>query len=130
MTLDTTVKLTISLIDSELNAEELDEDTQQLWIELNKLEEVIKLERVADPNPPEDSKALGSFLLGLLKAEVSISNGLKAIRFLGDRFKGKSTTIEISGEVKGKKFKIKVGSSEELPVALEAYEKAMKMINS
>jgi len=34
MTTDSTVKLTISLIDPELDAEELDEETQQLWIEL------------------------------------------------------------------------------------------------
>ncbi|UXE63893.1 MAG: hypothetical protein KA717_15885 [Woronichinia naegeliana WA131] len=128
MTTDATVKLTISLIDPELDAEELDEETQQLWIELNQLEEVEKVERVADPNPPEGSKAIVSSLVGLLKAEVSISNGLKLIRFLGNCFKGRST-IEISGEVKGKKFKIKVGSSEELPVALEAYEKIMNMMN-
>ncbi|MFM7573266.1 MAG: hypothetical protein ACKO4S_09070 [Snowella sp.] len=130
MTLDTTVKLTISLIDPELNAEELDQETQQLWIELNQLEAVERVERVADPNPPEGNKAFGGVLLGMLQAEATVPNGLKVLRFLGDRFKGKSTTIEISGEVKGKKFKIKVGSSEELPVALEAYEKAMKMINS
>jgi len=47
------------LIDSELNAEELDEETQQLWIELNQLEEVEKVERVPDPNPPEGNKASG-----------------------------------------------------------------------
>jgi hypothetical protein len=128
MTTDATVTLTISLIDPELDAEELDEETQQLWIELNQLEEVEKVERVADPNPPEGNKAFGGVLLGMLQAEATVPNGLKVLRFLGNCFKGRST-IEISGEVKGKKFKIKVGSSEELPVALEAYEKIMNMMN-
>ncbi len=121
MTIDATVKLTISLIDPELDAEELDEDTQQLWIELNQLEEVEKVERVADPNPPEGSKAVGSFLVGLLKAEVSISNGLKVIRFLGDRFGNKP--MKLSGEANGKKFEIEAYSREDLDAVVEAYKK-------
>ena len=121
MTLDTTVKLTISLIDPELNTEELDEETQQLWIELNQLEEVEKVERVADPNPPEGNKAFGGVLLGMLQAEATIPNGLKVLRFLGDRFGNKP--MKLSGEANGKKFAIEVHSREELDAVVEAYKK-------
>jgi hypothetical protein len=98
MTTDSTVKLTISLIGPELDAEELDEETQQLWIELNQLEELEKVEQVADPNPPEGNKAFGSVLLGMLQAEATVPNGLKVLRFLGDRFGNKP--MKLSGQQK------------------------------
>jgi hypothetical protein len=121
MTLDTTVKLTISLIDPELNTEELDEETQQLWIELNELEAVEKVERVADPNPPEGNKAFGGVLLGMLQAEATVPNGLKVLKFLGDRFGSKP--MKLSGGANGKKFAIEVHSREELDAVVEAYKK-------
>ena len=66
-----------------------------MWIELNELEAVEKVERVADPNPPEGNKAFGGVLLGMLQAEATVPNGLKVLKFLGDRFGNKP--MKLSG---------------------------------
>ena len=121
MTTDATVTLTITLTDTTLTDEEREADTQQLFTELSDWDEIESVARVADPNPPEGNKALGSFLIGLLQAEVSLPNGLKVIRFLGDRFGNKP--MKLSGEANGKKFEIEVHSREELDAVVEAYKK-------
>lgn len=121
MTTDSTVTLTITLTDTALTDEEREADTQQLFTELSDWDEIESVARVADPNPPEGNKALGSFLIGLLQAKVSLANGLKVLSFLSDRFGNKP--MKLSGEANGKKFEIEVHSWEELDALVEAYKK-------
>ncbi|OLP19872.1 hypothetical protein BST81_03330 [Leptolyngbya sp. 'hensonii'] len=118
MTLSTSVKLTITFNDPDLDSEERDEQVQRLVAELKQVEEVDAVDRVLDPNPPEGNKALGGFLVGLLSAEVSVANAQKLMGFLGDRLGGKP--IELAVEANGKKLTVKAHSREELEAAIKA----------
>lgn len=110
------VKLTITLKDSNLDEEELDEITQNLLHQMSELEEV-KVERVLDPSPPERCKGAG-FLVGMLTAEVNAKNIKAALGFLSDRLSGK--TIEMEVEANGRKLKVKTSSQQELLAAIQA----------
>jgi hypothetical protein len=114
---ESNVKLTIQLVDSDLDEEELDEATRRFAVELRELEEVGNVERVPDKNLPEGAKPLASFLVGLLTAEVNIKNLKSVMGFIGDRLGNKA--IEVEAEVNGKKIKIKANSREELKAAME-----------
>jgi hypothetical protein len=115
------VKLTINFDDSNLEAEEKDEQVQRLMLDLKEIDEVETVGRVIDTNPPEGSKAIGGFLLGLLTAEVNAKNAKRLLGFLGDRLSGK--TIELEVEANGRKLKVKASSQAELAAAIEAAQK-------
>jgi hypothetical protein len=115
------VRLTINFDNSNLEPEEKDEQVQRLMLDLREIDEVETVERVLDPNPPEGSKSIGGFLLGLLTAEVSVANAKRLLGFLGDRLSGK--TIELEVEANGRKLKVKASSQAELAAAIEAAQK-------
>lgn len=121
MTTSANVKLTIAFNDGDLDLEERDEQAQRLMAELKQVDEVVAVDRVLDPNPPEGNKALGGFLVGLLSAEVSVANAQKLMGFLGDRLGNKSIELEV--EANGKKLKVKASSRQELEAAIEAAQK-------
>jgi hypothetical protein len=118
---ESNVKVNVALRDSELDEEELEEVTQNLFREMRQLDEVDRVDRVLDPNPPEGNKALGGFLVGILTAEVNAKNIKAVLRFLGDRLGGK--LIELEVEANGKKLKVKAHSQQELKAAIEEAEK-------
>jgi hypothetical protein len=101
MTTNSNIRLTIAFTDPELDPDERDEQAQQLITELRQIDEVETVDRVVDLNPPEGNKAIGGFLVGLLRAEVSVANAKKLMGFLGDRLGNKP--IELSVEGNGKK---------------------------
>lgn len=115
------VRLTIAFVDSGLAIEEKDEEAQNLLDQMRGLDEVESVSRVLDLNPPEASKALGGFLVGLLTAEVSSENIKKLMTFLGDRLGNKPIELEV--EANGKKLKVKASSQAELAAAIEAAQK-------
>jgi hypothetical protein len=86
--------------------------------ELKDVDEVERVSRVLDPNPPEGNKALGGILVGLLTAEVNAENAKRVFSFLSDRLGGKAIELEV--EANGKKLKVKAHSREELVVAMKA----------
>lgn len=114
---ESNVKLTIALKDSDLDEEELDDITQNLLQQMCPLDEVERVDRVLDPNPPEGNKALGGFLVGMLTAEVNPANIKALMGFLSDRLGGKQIEMEV--EANGKKLKVKASSQKELSAALE-----------
>lgn len=114
---DDTIALSITFEDPDLNAEKLDEEAVRLLQELSDRSEVEKVDRVRDPNPPEGNKSIGGFLVGVLKAEVSIANAKKLLGFLGDRLGGKPISFEVEGN--GKKLKVSANSREELKAAID-----------
>ena len=116
MTSNPNLKLTIEFTDSELEAEERDEQAQLLIEELRDMPEV-RVSPVPDPNPPEQHKG-GGFLAGLLMAELKIDNAKKLFGYLRDRLGGKS--IEFTVEANGKKLSVKASSREELDYAIKA----------
>lgn len=112
------VKLLIHFNDPLLDAEDRDEEAQKLLHQMKPLDEVERIDRVLDPNPPAGNKALGGFLVGMLTAEVSPSNLKALFGFLGDRLSGK--TIEMEVEANGRKLKVKASSQAELLAAINA----------
>ncbi|MBF2025322.1 MAG: hypothetical protein IGS48_00950 [Oscillatoriales cyanobacterium C42_A2020_001] len=113
-----TVRLTIALIDAELDDEEKDRVVRQLLTEFQELDEVERAERVLDPAPPEGNKALGGFLVNLLLLEVNPANVKRLFGFVSDRLGGKPIELEV--EANGKKLKVKASSQEELAAAIKA----------
>lgn len=113
-----TVRLTIALIDTELDDEEKDRAVRQLLTEFQELDEVERAERVLDPAPPIGNKALGGFLVNLLLLEVSPTNVKRLFGFVSDRLGGKPIELEV--EANGKKLKVKASSQEELAAAIKA----------
>lgn len=111
-------KIQIVFNDPDLDSEEREEEAQKLLNQLRKLDEVEDANRVLDPNPPEDNKALGGFLVGILTAEVNPSNIKSLFGFLRDRLTGK--TIELEVEANGKKLAVKARSQAELMAAIKA----------
>lgn len=118
MTTAPPVKLLIHFNDPDLDAEERDEEAQKLLSQMKILDEVERIDRVHDLNPPEGNKSLGGFLVGMLTAEVSAANIKALFEFLGDRLSGK--TIEMEVEANGRKLKVKASSQAELLAAIHA----------
>ena len=117
MASNSSIKFTIAFNDPDLDSEELDEQAQRLMSELKQMDDV-ETNLVIDPNPPEGNKSLGGFLVGLVTAEVNVTNAKKLVGFLGDRLGGKP--IEFTVEGNGKKLSVKANSREELESAIKA----------
>ncbi len=115
---DSSIKVTIAFNDPDLDTEEQDEEALNLLSQLRELDDVEKVDRVLDPNPPEGNKALGGFLVGLLTAEINAANAKAAFGFLKDRLSGKPIELEV--EANGKKLKVSAHSREELEAAIRA----------
>ena len=75
------------------------EDKQERWTQLlfQQIRDIegVEAKRVIDPAPPEGSRSLGSFLWGLLEAEVSIKNIKNLFDFLLDRIGDKPIKIRV-----------------------------------
>ena len=112
------ITLTIAFTDPELDSEELEAQAQNLLVQLKDLDEVEAVNRVLDPNPPAGNKAIGGILVGLLTAEVSVSNFKTVCGFLGDRLGNKPIELEV--EANGKKLKVKANSQAELAAVIKA----------
>lgn len=112
------VGLTINFNDPEADPEERDIEVQRLLSFMKEIDEVESIDRVPDPNPPEGSKGLGGFLVGMLTAQVNAANLKTLFTFLSDRLIGKPIELEI--EANGKKLKVTASSREELEAAIRA----------
>jgi hypothetical protein len=121
MTAQSNVKFTITLSDPDLDEEELDEATRNLLQEMNKLDEVEQASLVKVEQAPVGSKSVAGFVLGMLQAEVSLTNIKMLLGFLGDRLGNKPIEMEVEAP-NGRKLKVKASSREELLVAIKAAE--------
>ncbi len=121
MTTNPLIELTISFADPDLDPEQQEQLTRNLWRQLRDIDGVT-VERVPDPQPPEGSKAMLSFLWGLLKAEVSVASLKNLFGFLGDRIGNKPIKIKAKfGD--GREFEIEASSREELTAAEETIKR-------
>ena len=118
---NSSIKFTIAFNDPDLDSEELEEQAQNLLAQMKDLDEIVTVDRVLDPNPPEGNKAVGAILVGLLTAQVNKGNAQKVMGFLGDRLGNKPIELEV--EANGKKLKVKASSQAELMAAIEAAQK-------
>ncbi len=120
MSFESNVKLTIALVNLDLDPEEQERETRNLLRDIRDLD-VESAELVTVTEIPERAKPIGGFLLGVLQTEVSLANFKKLLGFLGDRLGNK--TIELEVEANGKKLKVKASSREELTAAIEQAQK-------
>lgn len=100
MTEETVVEYTFGLSDPTLEDDERLKFSTKLLHELRDLGEVRRADRAEDLNPEVGGKGFAT-LLGVLNAEVSVSNITNFLGFLGERLSDKP--------IKGK---IKVGDNE------------------
>lgn len=111
------IELTIDFRTSNTSEEQQEKLTQSLWQQMRDMEGV-RVARVPDPNPPEGSRTIASFLWGLLKAEISLSCFHNVLAFLGDRLSNRP--IKIKAKLPdGREFEIEASSREELLAAEE-----------
>jgi hypothetical protein len=112
------ITLHIAFHDPALDIEEREREVQNLLRDLQLLDEVEEATRVRDPHPPEGSKAIGAFLVGLMQVAVKAQHVTALLGFLRDRLTGKSIEMEI--EAQGKKLKVKAYTPAELRTAIDA----------
>ncbi|HEY9890686.1 MAG TPA: hypothetical protein V6D37_02530 [Candidatus Sericytochromatia bacterium] len=84
----TDLDVTIDLRNSEPDfaPEELEALTQRLFQQMGGLDEIERVNRIPEPNPPIGSKPLSApFLVGLLTAEVNAKNIKALLDFIWER---------------------------------------------
>lgn len=114
------IELTLSFDASE-SPEKQEKFTQTLWQQMRQIDGV-KIDRVVDEEPPEGSRGIGAFLLGLLKATVTM-DGLKSLfGFLGDRLGNKPIKIKAKF-ADGREVELEASSREELALAEETLKR-------
>lgn len=125
MAVESKVSLTIIISSSDLDTEQQEKEAQSLFEQMKAWDEIERVSRIPDPSPPEESKALGSFLVGILTAEVKPENIKALLRTLSDRLLNK--VIEIEVEANGRKLKVKANSQEELAAAIQEAQKFISL---
>jgi hypothetical protein len=102
---------------TEIDDDDKEKETQRLFNELRTLDDIEDVQRVINPDPPEGSKAIAGFFIGLLTAEVKPENIANLFRFLGDRLSNKevSLTLSLGDEV----LEVTAGSREEFEFAMQ-----------
>lgn len=117
----TDLDVTIDLRNSEPDfaPEELEALTQRLFQQMGGLDEIERVNRIPEQNPPIGSKPLSAaFLVGLLTAEVNAKNIKALLDFIWERLSGKP--IELKVEANGKKLEVKAYSQQELSATIAA----------
>ncbi|MGB5962746.1 MAG: hypothetical protein WBG73_19065 [Coleofasciculaceae cyanobacterium] len=120
------IQVTISLSDSSLDEEELQAEVDNLLPQLKEVDGVEDANLVAVAEVPQNSKALGGFLLGLLTAEVNSANIKALFSFLSERLAGKPIEMSLKA-ADGRELSIKANSKAEFDYA---YKKAEEFIKS
>jgi hypothetical protein len=113
-----TVKVTITFQDSELDDVALQEATENLYQQISEVDGVEQADLIAVENPPEGSRAVGGFLLGMLTAEVSPASIKALLGFLSDRLSGKTVEMQVEAP-DGRKLSIKASSQAEFEFAMK-----------
>lgn len=120
MTSESTVKLIIALNEPDSDEERLDQITRNLLREIKEFDGLEQAGLVEVGAIPEGAKSIGSTLIGILNAEVSLTSFKTFMGFLWERLAGKLVELEV--EANGKKLKVKAGSQQELLAAIQAAE--------
>lgn len=114
-----------ALNDADFDEEKLEKLTQNLLREMRQMDEVERADRVLDPEPPEGNRSLGGFLIGILKAEVSVANFKKLMEFLGDRLAGKPIKIKVK-KANGEEIEIEASSQVKFNFAMQKAQEFLK----
>lgn len=118
-----TITIDISGIDSSLGVEEIETRTRRLQAEVIDLDFVQEACLVREEDVPEGGKsALGGFVLGLLKTEISAKSIGALFSFLSSSFNGKpiEMVVKVSS---GKEITLKAGSRKDFELAAQEARK-------
>jgi len=124
MTDSSNITLTIAFNDPALNREEREAQAQNLLAQMRDLDEIERVDRVLDPNPPVVNKTAGAILFGLLTAEVSVANFKKLGAFLSDRLGNKPIKLKVKAP-DGREMELEASSQQEFDYA---YQKAQDFL--
>lgn len=124
---ESTIKLKISINDSELNTEELDRLTRNVLRDVKGLVEDISMADSEEITSDIHRGGIVPAILGVLNAEVSIANLKTFLGFLGDRLGYKPIEITVK-KPDGMEFIIKASSRKELEAATQTILELMKII--
>jgi hypothetical protein len=110
--------------DGKLNPEELEEITTNL---ADQLQEIVEdTQKVREADIPEGGKsAFAGFIPGMLKTLLDPKKAKELLDLLGNRFYGKTLTLEY--EDNGKKYKFDYTNPQQMEAALAAFEKLAKL---
>jgi hypothetical protein len=117
MTGNDLVQIAVTFNSPDLEPEEKESEVSNLLQALRELE-IGSINRVLDPNPPEGNMSMGGFIVGLLTAEVSVSNVKKLMGFLGDRVGSKPIKLKIKAP-DGRELELEANSQAEFKFAFE-----------
>ncbi len=106
------VQVTITLSDPQLKDEELQEAVENLQLELKEVEGVTEADLIPLQQALSDSKGIGGFVLGMLKALVSPKNLKTLVGFLGNNLFGR--TVKIKAEGNGKILELELSRPEDI----------------
>jgi hypothetical protein len=118
---ETDIQLTLTLCDPTLNDEQLQEAVENLQKEFQEVEGVKAVDLIPIAQAPPNSKGVGGFLLGKLKALVNPADLKNAFNILGNSLFGKSIEIKVEGN--GKKLELKINRPEDLDKIMPEIDK-------
>jgi hypothetical protein len=89
------VKLIITLADSSLDAEQLDEQARNLMQEMKEMEEVENVSLAESTDVPPRAKSIVESIWGVLNTEIPIKNVEKIMTFLHNRIGSKPIKMTV-----------------------------------
>ena len=114
------VQVTITLSAPELEDEKLQEAVHNLKSELKDVEGVSEANLIPVEEEKPGSKGIGGFLLGQLKALVSLKYLKTLVSFLGHNLYGR--TVKLKAEGNGRKLEIELSRPEDLDKVMPRVE--------
>ena len=124
MTESSNIEITISFADPSLDDEELQGEVQNLLPQILEVDGVEDADLIAVNEAPPGSKAIGGFLLGKLKAIVSL-NGIKTLFKFLSCLGGKPIKLKVKTP-DGREIDIEASSKEEFELAYQKAETFLK----
>ncbi len=118
--MNTNVFVNLELVDSSLDAEDLQSAARNLLKQVRAVDGVEEADFVAVADVPEGAMALGGYVVGLLTAEVSVANLQKLGGFLKDRILAKN--LKMTVKAYGKEMAIEANSQAEFEYAIQKAE--------
>ncbi len=112
------VQVTISLSDPDLDDQELQAEVESLLPQVREVDGVEQADLVSVTETPRSAKALGTFLLGVLSAEVKPANIKALFGFLSDRFGNKPIKLVLKTP-DGRELNLEAGSRKEFEFAMQ-----------
>ncbi|MCG9884862.1 MAG: hypothetical protein MH825_04640 [Cyanobacteria bacterium] len=120
MSMAENVSIVIDFRDADRDDVLLERQTQTLFRELQRLDEIAAVERVADPNPPEGNFSGGSWLPGKLVVQILVQGVAKAMGVISKQLGGRAIVIETKGPGD---YRVEVKNSDDLEKATKLVQK-------